>query len=122
MAPRCNWSSRRRAQQRFSAGTLEFGIAWAAITLAIIIAVLATLFALAATSVALGIAATLTGLPLILFGIIIWFVVRSAVAAGLHPTARRRRTERRNQPGTESEAARRNWIEARTRLLAGWPA
>lgn len=62
----------------FSAGTLEFGVAWAAITLAIVIAVLATLFALAATSVALGVAATLTGLPLILFGLIIWFAVRSA--------------------------------------------
>jgi len=43
---------------------------------------LATLFALAATSVALGIAATLTGLPLILFGLIIWFVVRSARRGG----------------------------------------
>ncbi len=69
----------------FSAGTLEFGIAWAAITLAIIIAVLATLFALAATSVALGIAATLTGLPLILFGLIIWFAVRSARRGGSSP-------------------------------------
>ncbi len=61
----------------FSAGTLEFGIAWAAITLAILIAVFATLLALAVTSVALGIAATFTALPLILFGLAVWFVVRS---------------------------------------------
>ena len=61
----------------FSAGTIEFGIAWAAVTLAIIVGVLATLFALAVTSIALGIAATLTGLPLILVGLIVWFVLRS---------------------------------------------
>jgi len=35
------------------------------------------LFALAITSIALGIAATLTGLPLILVGLIVWFVLRN---------------------------------------------
>lgn len=60
----------------FDSGVLEFMFAWAAITLAILIAVAATLFALTLTALLLGGIAVMMGLPLILIGLAVWWTLR----------------------------------------------
>jgi len=70
-----------------SSGALEFLIAWAVITMAILFAVGITLFVLAVTAFALGFSALFVALPLIVVGLLVWFVVRRskttpAIAAG----------------------------------------
>lgn len=67
----------------FTGGFVEFMIAFAAVTFAVLIAVLAVLFAMMVTAVALGItagalllSAIVVGLPLILVAAVTWRVVR----------------------------------------------
>lgn len=60
----------------FDSGVLEFALAWAAITLAILITVAATLFALTVCALALGLAAVVMAFPLILIGGIVWWALR----------------------------------------------
>ena len=60
----------------FDSGVLEFMVAWAAVTLAILIAVAATVFALSLSAILLGGIAVMMGLPLILIGLFAWWMVR----------------------------------------------
>ncbi len=60
----------------FDAGWFEFALAWAAITLAILISVVAILFAFTISAIALGTVALFMALPLILIGLVVWWAVR----------------------------------------------
>ena len=60
----------------FDSGWFEFAMAWAAITLAILLTVAAVLFAFTISAIALGIVALFMALPLIVIGSIVWGVVR----------------------------------------------
>ena len=60
----------------FDSGWFEFAVAWAAITLAILISVVAILFAFTISAIALGTVALFMALPLILICLIVWGVVR----------------------------------------------
>ena len=60
----------------FDGGWFEFAVAWAAITLAILISVVAILFAFTISAIALGTVALFMALPLIVIGLIVWWVVR----------------------------------------------
>lgn len=60
----------------FDSGWFQFAVAWAAITLAILISVVAILFAFIISAIALGTVALFMALPLILIGLIVWWVVR----------------------------------------------
>ena len=60
----------------FDSGCVEFAVAWAAITLAILISMVAILFAFTISAIALGTVALFMALPLIVIGLIVWWVVR----------------------------------------------
>ena len=60
----------------FDSGWFEFAVAWAAITLAILVSVVAVLFAFTISAIALGTVALFMALPLIVIGLIVWWVVR----------------------------------------------
>ena len=60
----------------FDSGWFEFAVAWAAITLAILVSVVAVLFAFTISAIALGTGALFMALPLIVIGLIVWGVVR----------------------------------------------
>ena len=60
----------------FDSGWFEFAVAWAAITLAILVSVVAVLFAFTISAIALGTGALFMALPLIVIGFIVWWVVR----------------------------------------------
>lgn len=60
----------------FERGWFEFAMAWAAITLAILISVAAVLFAFTIGAIALGTVALFMALPLIVIASIIWWMVR----------------------------------------------
>ena len=60
----------------FDSGWFEFAFAWAAITLAVLISVVAILFAFTISAIALGTVALFMALPLILIGLVVWWVVR----------------------------------------------
>ena len=60
----------------FDGGWFEFAVAWAAITLAILVSVVAVLFAFTISAIALGTVALFMALPLIVIGLIVWWVVR----------------------------------------------
>ena len=62
----------------FDGGWIEFAVAWAAITLAILVSVVAVLFAFTISAIALGTGALFMALPLIVIGLgfIMWWVVR----------------------------------------------
>ena len=60
----------------FDGGWFEFAVAWAAITLAILVSVVAVLFAFTISAIALGTVALFMALPLIVIGLIVWGVVR----------------------------------------------
>ena len=60
----------------FDGGWFEFAVAWAAITLAILVSVVAVLFAFTISAIALGTGALFMALPLIVIGFIVWWVVR----------------------------------------------
>ena len=55
---------------------IEFMLAWAAVTLAILIALAVTLFVLTTVAAALALSALATALPLLVIGGIVWWVVR----------------------------------------------
>jgi hypothetical protein len=68
----------------FSSGVLEFFLAWGAVTLGILIAVigiafaaLVTLLALGFTAFALIFSAAVVGFPLIVVALIVWFALRN---------------------------------------------
>ncbi len=60
----------------FDSGWFEFAVAWAAITLAILISVVAIMFAFTISAIVLGSVALFMALPLILMGLVVWWVVR----------------------------------------------
>ena len=60
----------------FDGGWFEFAIAWAAITLAILVSVVAALFVFTISAIALGTVALLMARPLIVIGLIVWGIVR----------------------------------------------
>ena len=60
----------------FDSGAFEFTIAWGAITLAILVAVAAVLFAFTISAIALGTVALFMAVPMIVIGLIVWWVVR----------------------------------------------
>ena len=60
----------------FDGGWFEFLVAWAAVTLAILISVVAVLVAFTVSAIALGTVALVMALPLILCGAIGWWLVR----------------------------------------------
>ena len=60
----------------FDGGWFEFAVAWAAITLAILVSVVAVLFAFTISAIALATVALFMALPLIVIGLIVWWVVR----------------------------------------------
>ncbi|MEO7253443.1 MAG: hypothetical protein ABIZ64_04280 [Casimicrobium sp.] len=60
----------------FESGVFEFLIAWAAITLAILISVAAILFAFTITAIALGTVALFMALPMMVIAACVWLVVR----------------------------------------------
>ena len=59
----------------FDSGPFEFAIAWAAITLAILIAVVAMLFAFTISAITLGTVAVFMAIPLILIGLLVGWIV-----------------------------------------------
>ena len=62
----------------FESGVLEVLIAWAAVTVAILISVAAILFAFTVTAIALGTVAIFMALPLIVITACVWLVVRQS--------------------------------------------
>ena len=60
----------------FESGVFEFLIAWAAVTLAILISVAAILFAFTITATALGTVALFMALPMMVIAACVWLVVR----------------------------------------------
>ena len=60
----------------FESGAFQFMVAWAAITLAILITVAALLFAFTISAIALGTVALFLALPLIVIAACIWWAVR----------------------------------------------
>ncbi len=60
----------------FESGIFEFLIAWAAITLAILISLAAVLFAFTISAIALGTVALFMGLPMMAIAACVWLVIR----------------------------------------------
>ncbi len=60
----------------FESGAFDFMVAWAAITLAILISVAAVLFAFTISAIALGTVALFMALPMIVIATCVWWAVR----------------------------------------------
>ena len=71
----------------FDGGWFEFAVAWAAITLAILVSVVAVLFAFTISAIALGTVALFMALPLIVIGFIVWWIVQHNRRDQLPPSA-----------------------------------
>lgn len=66
-----------------TSGVLEFLLAWAVITMAILFAAAITLFVLSVTAFALGFSAVVVSLPLIVVGLVLWWVIRRSNRAAV---------------------------------------
>ena len=74
---RIQWGEHSTALSNvFDSGLFEFTVAWAAITLAILIAAAAILFAFTISAIALGTVALFMAIPLILIGLVVWWIAR----------------------------------------------
>ena len=69
----------------FDSGWFEFAMAWAAITLAILLTVAAVLFAFTISAIALGTVALFMALPLIMIAAIVWWECGAIVAVAMTP-------------------------------------
>lgn len=91
---RIQWGSHSTALSTvFDSGLFEFAIAWAAITLAILIVVVAIFFAFTISAIALGTVAVFMAIPMILIGLLVWWVVH-----------RNRRDQLRRQTASGAQA------------------
>lgn len=80
------WGDRSTALSgAFDSGVFEFMIAWAAITLAILISIAAILFAFTISAIAFGTVALFMALPMIVIAACVWWAARrNRRTPGLH--------------------------------------